>query len=86
MPASGCSIWAAFASPPASSSTAKTWVSYGANRIADMDRRKIPWKKYFFVNIDYKPFSAADWKPMPSGLIGPARLIACDTDGNKINK
>jgi hypothetical protein len=46
-----------------------------ANRIADMDRRKAPWQKFFFVNIGYKAFDAASWEPLPSGLLGPVRLI-----------
>ncbi|MES2475437.1 MAG: glycosyl hydrolase [Verrucomicrobiota bacterium] len=49
-----------------------------ANRIADLDRRKIDWKRFHeinFVNIDYKPFDASGWKPLESGLIGPVRLI-----------
>jgi len=48
-----------------------------ANRIADMDRRRIPWKIYFFVNIDYGPFDASSWEPLLSGLLGPVRLIPC---------
>ncbi|MFD1258595.1 glycosyl hydrolase [Mucilaginibacter terrae] len=49
-----------------------------ANRIRYMDRQKIEWRKYHeinFVNIDYKPFDATNWKPMPSGLLGPVRLV-----------
>ena len=49
-----------------------------ANRIADLDRRKIRWKRFHeinFVNIDYKPFDAATWPVMDSGLSGPARLL-----------
>jgi hypothetical protein len=45
-----------------------------ANRIADMDRRGEKWRNYFFVNIDYKPFDAANWPVRPSGLAGPVRL------------
>jgi hypothetical protein len=48
-----------------------------ANRIADLDRRKVSWKQFHeinFVNIDYKPFDASDWPTMESGLIGPVRL------------
>ncbi|WP_367873300.1 glycosyl hydrolase [Luteolibacter sp. Populi] len=48
-----------------------------ANRIADLDRRKVPWKAFHeinFVNIDYKPFDASGWAPLPSGLLGPVRL------------
>jgi len=45
-----------------------------ANRIAHMDRKGIRWQKFFFVNIHYQPFSAADWKPLPSGLLGQVRI------------
>lgn len=49
-----------------------------ANRIADLDRRGVSWKAFHeinFVNIDYKPFDASGWEPMPSGLLGPVTLI-----------
>ncbi|KAA0126784.1 glycoside hydrolase [Chryseobacterium sp. SN22] len=49
-----------------------------ANRIRYMDRNKIPWRNYHeinFVNIDYKPFDASDWKVQPSGLAGQIQLI-----------
>ena len=49
-----------------------------ANRIADYDRKKIDWRIFYeinFVNVFYKPFDASEWKPMPSGLIGPVKLI-----------
>ncbi|SFB81166.1 alpha-L-rhamnosidase [Parapedobacter composti] len=49
-----------------------------ANRIRDMDRKGMEWRRYHeinFVNIDYKPFDAADWLIQPSGLAGPARII-----------
>lgn len=49
-----------------------------ANRIRQMDQQKIQWRNYHeinFVNIDYKPFDTSGWKPMPSGLLGPVRLI-----------
>lgn len=49
-----------------------------ANRVADLDRRKVPWKQFHeinFVNIDYKLFDAAGWTPMESGLLGPVRLL-----------
>ena len=45
-----------------------------ANRIADMDRRGEKWRRYFFVNIDYKDFDASNWPVLPSGLAGPVRL------------
>ncbi len=50
----------------------------GANRIADMDRRRVPWKKFYdanIVNIQYKPFDASAWPDAPSGLLGPVRLL-----------
>ena len=48
-----------------------------ANRIADLDRRKVPWKNFHeinFVNINYKNFDASGWEPLESGLLGPVRL------------
>jgi len=51
-----------------------------ANRIADVDRRKVPLKKFYninFVDIKYHPFDASGWKPMDSGLMGPVNLIPC---------
>jgi len=50
-----------------------------ANRIADMDRRGIVWRKFHdinFVNIDYEKFDASHWPLMASGLIGPVKLVA----------
>jgi hypothetical protein len=49
-----------------------------ANRIADMDRRGVPWKKFHdanIVDIRYKPFDASKWPLMPSGLLGPVRIV-----------
>lgn len=49
-----------------------------ANRIAELDRRKVPWKQFHeinFVNIDYKPLDAATWPALESGLIGPVKLL-----------
>lgn len=49
-----------------------------ANRIADLDRRKVIWKKFYeinFVNIRYQKFDASGWPTMDSGLLGPVRLI-----------
>jgi len=49
-----------------------------ANRIAALDRSRAPWKAFHeinFVNIDYKPFDAAEWPVMEAGLIGPVRLM-----------
>jgi len=49
-------------------------VNLMANRIRHMDRAGENWQNYFFVNIDYKPFSAAEWPVLPSGLAGPVTL------------
>jgi hypothetical protein len=48
-----------------------------ANRIRDLDRRKVQWKNFHdinFVNIDYKPFDASNWPLADSGLLGPVTL------------
>ncbi len=50
-----------------------------ANRIRQLDQHKVTWRNYHeinFVNIDYKPFDAASWKPMTSGLLGPVTITA----------
>ncbi len=55
-----------------------------ANRIADLDRRGVPWKKFYNVNFAARLrenrgpdglFNASNWRPMDSGLIGPVTLI-----------
>ncbi len=50
-----------------------------ANRIADMDRRAVPWRIFKdnnIVNIWYKKnLDYSNWEPMPSGLLGPVYLI-----------
>ncbi|MVN90920.1 glycoside hydrolase [Mucilaginibacter sp. HME9299] len=49
-----------------------------ANRIRYMDQNKMEWRKYHeinFVNINYKSFDASNWTPMPSGLIGPVKIV-----------
>jgi hypothetical protein len=55
-----------------------------ANRIADMDKNKIPWKKFYNINFQARLaenrdenglFTAAKWLPKESGLIGPVVLI-----------
>jgi hypothetical protein len=48
-----------------------------ANRIRRLDRDKFPWKKFYeinFVTIQYQPFDASRWAPVPSGLLGPVSL------------
>ncbi|WP_428937328.1 glycosyl hydrolase [Fontivita pretiosa] len=49
-----------------------------ANRIRDLDLRGVQWrifKEINFVNINYKPFDASKWDPVPSGLLGPVKLV-----------
>lgn len=48
-----------------------------ANRVRDLDRRKVPWKSMNdanLVDIKYHPFDAADWPILESGWLGPATL------------
>ncbi len=55
-----------------------TVTNLSANRIADLDRQGVNWKKFYdinYVNIKYKPFDASQWEPFPSGLIGPVKLV-----------
>jgi len=50
-----------------------------ANRIRDLDVRKVNWKIMHDINIvtpAYKPFNAAEWPLQPSGLLGPVTLKA----------
>lgn len=49
-----------------------------ANRIRDLDLRKVDWKvmkEINLVNLRYKPFDASGWQVAPSGLLGPVRLV-----------
>lgn len=49
-----------------------------ANRVRDLERRGVPWKNFHemnYVNVDYKPFDAAEWPLQPSGLLGPVQLV-----------
>jgi hypothetical protein len=51
--------------------------STAANRIRDLDRRKVQWKIFHninFVNVDYKPFDASGWPLHDAGLLGPVKL------------
>lgn len=54
-----------------------------ANRIIDMEKRKVPWKKFYNVNMPARLaenrgadglFTAASWQPISSGLLGPVTL------------
>lgn len=49
-----------------------------ANRIKDLDKQGVYWKKFNdinFVNINYKKFDASGWDYVVSGLLGPIKLI-----------
>jgi hypothetical protein len=49
-----------------------------ANRIRDLDLRKVEWKimrDANLVTLHYKPFDASQWAVTPSGLLGPVRLV-----------
>ena len=49
-----------------------------ANRIRDLDVRKVPWKVMRDINlvsVKYRPFDAAAWEIEPSGLLGPVTLV-----------
>jgi hypothetical protein len=48
-----------------------------ANRIADLDRRKVKWKYFYDINMAskrYRSFDASEWPTRDSGLIGPVTL------------
>jgi hypothetical protein len=54
-----------------------------ANRISDLDRRGVEWKKFYNVNFPARLpenrgpdglFTAAAWAPLESGLLGPVTL------------
>ncbi|KAA6441800.1 glycoside hydrolase [Dyadobacter flavalbus] len=49
-----------------------------ANYMRLRDQQKPEWKKFNDINIvdiTYQKFDAAKWEPMPSGLLGPVKLI-----------
>jgi hypothetical protein len=54
-----------------------------ANRIIDLEKRGVPWKKFYNVNMPARLaenrgadglFTATKWQPKPSGLIGPVTI------------
>ncbi|HYG17349.1 MAG TPA: glycosyl hydrolase, partial [Ohtaekwangia sp.] len=55
-----------------------------ANRIADLDKRQVFWKKFYNVNFPARMaenrvdglFNAAHWAPEDSGLVGPVTISA----------
>lgn len=58
-----------------------------ANRIADMDRRGVKWRIFKDINIaalGYKKGTYAGWEPVPSGLLGPVRIIPLKITKNEM--
>jgi hypothetical protein len=54
-----------------------------ANRIIDLDKREVQWKKFYNINMSARLaenrgpdglFSASKWEPRPSGLLGPVTI------------
>jgi hypothetical protein len=59
--------------------------SVAANRIRDLDRQGVPWKIFKdinVVNVNYRPFNAADWPLTDCGLLGPVTLTALTPAAN----
>lgn len=49
-----------------------------ANYMRLRDKQSPDWKKFYDINmadITYKKFDASSWKPMPSGLLGPVKIL-----------
>ncbi|SKC09738.1 glycosyl hydrolase [Dyadobacter psychrophilus] len=49
-----------------------------ANYMRLRDTQKPDWKKFHDINIvdiTYKKFDATKWEPMPSGLLGPVKIL-----------
>lgn len=61
-----------------------------ANAIAELDRKKVPWRKFKDINVvdlNYKKTTYEKWDPLPSGLNGTVRLIPADCakqDGERL--
>ncbi|WP_345242868.1 glycosyl hydrolase [Nibrella saemangeumensis] len=48
------------------------------NRMRYLDSQKVPWRKFYDINmvdIQYKPFDASKRPPVESGLLGPVQLV-----------
>lgn len=49
-----------------------------ANRICYMDKKGSTWRKFYDINIvdiGYRPFDAANWLPVESGLLGAVKVV-----------
>jgi hypothetical protein len=59
-----------------------------ANRIADLDRREVFWKRFYNINFPARLaanrkdglFTAAGWVPVESGLLGPVTVSRVSVD------
>lgn len=54
-----------------------------ANRIAEMDRQGIEWRKFKEINVvdlNYKTNRYGAWAPVPSGLNSDVKLIPCTVE------
>jgi len=52
-------------------------VNLAANRIRDLDRRKVNWKYFYDANVlnrNYQPLDASTWPLLDSGLLGPVTI------------
>ena len=65
--------------------------NFSANRIRDLDRRGVAWKKFYNVNFPARLpqnrgpdglFTAAGWDPLESGLLGPVTLTPLSRSGS----
>jgi hypothetical protein len=48
-----------------------------ANRIRDLDRRRVPWKTFKDINVvgvNYRPLDASRWPVRDAGLLGPVTI------------
>jgi hypothetical protein len=48
-----------------------------ANRVRDLDQRKVSWKYFYDANVlsrNYRPLDASNWPLFDSGLLGPVTL------------
>jgi hypothetical protein len=61
-----------------------------ANRIADLERKGVKWKKFYNINFPSRLpenrgkdglFTASHWPPRESGLIGPVNLFGVRRPG-----
>jgi hypothetical protein len=62
---------------PGNNELAVEVTNLSANRIRDLDRRGVDWKKFYDINIVshlYEPLDGSQWELEPSGLLGPVTV------------